>query len=118
MRWLGGAVASCAGFAFAVAGTFEPLRDEQGVEYVFAAPAALTLVWLVAVVLVVLALLFVAIAARARRLDPTAHPDAARRWLAPLCVPGIVVLGLAPAIPGIGVRAAPLGYYFYDLRWW
>lgn len=31
---------------------------------------------------------------------------------------GLVALGLAPAVPGAGESAAPLAYFFYDLRWW
>jgi hypothetical protein len=36
----------------------------------------------------------------------------------PVCLICLVVLGLVPAVPGSGDIAAPLSYFFYDLRWW
>src|SRR6185312_3937998 len=39
-------------------------------------------------------------------------------WLAPLTALGVVVLGILPALPGIGEHGAVVAYFLYDLRWW
>jgi hypothetical protein len=40
------------------------------------------------------------------------------RWMTPAAIAGLVALGVAPAIRGVGERGAVFAYVFYDLRWW
>src|SRR5712671_6108588 len=119
MWWLLAACVSCLFFCTGVLGTFVPLQNPNGVEYVFAAPPAATAgaAWLLC--LVVLAAGFVAVRARARAQSLQHLAEApSGRWLAPLAAIGVVVLGILPAVPGIGERASVVGYFLYDLRWW
>ena len=120
MRWLTAAAASSVCFCAAAFGTFVPLRGEGGdIQYLYAWPGGGPLLAISATVLIALAGLFAAVVYLARRAGAS---QAARarggRWLAPLTLLGLVALGLAPAVPGSGEGAAPLGYFFYDLRWW
>ena len=121
MRWLAAASVSCVCFCLAAFGTFVPLRDEGdgSLQYLYAWPGGERLAAICSAALVALVGLFVAVTYLARR-SGTDRAALARagRWLAPLTLPGLVTLGLAPAIPGSGERAAPLAYFFYDLRWW
>lgn len=120
MRWLAAASVSCVCFCASAFGTFVPLRDaDGGVYYLYAWPGGARLALLGAIAVLALVLVFVAVAHLARRTSPE-HGTRARAgsWLAPLTLPGLVALGLAPAVPGAGEAAAPLGYFFYDLRWW
>ena len=121
MRWLAAASVSCVCFCLAAFGTFVPLRDEGdgSLQYLYAWPGGERLAAICSAALVGLVGLFVAVTYLARR-SGTDRAALARagRWLAPLTLPGLVTLGLAPAIPGSGERAAPLAYFFYDLRWW
>ncbi len=119
MRPLAAAAVSCTCFCAAVFGVFVPLRDESRIGYLYAWPGGETLALSAAAVVIVLVALYVAVTRLARRSSPE-HAALARagRWLAPLMLPGLVLLGLAPAVPGSGEIALPLGYFFYDLRWW
>ena len=85
----------------------------------YAWPGGGPLLAISATALVALAGFFAAVVYLARRAGAS---QAARarggRWLAPMTLLGLVALGLAPAVPGSGEGASPLGYFFYDLRWW
>jgi hypothetical protein len=118
MPWLFAAAAACVCFCAAAFGTFVPLRDAAGIEYLFAWSGAAILAARSSVALSALALLYL-IVVRARR-DMPAPPAAAQsgRWLAPLTGLACVPLGFLPAVPGVGKYGAPAAYFFYDLRWW
>jgi hypothetical protein len=119
MRWLLAACGSALFFLAASLGTFVPLRHVGGVEYLFAAPrpVALFLAWLCAAT--GLAALYLAAIAAARSIAPDQLIEArSGRWLAPFAASGIVTLGIAPALPGVGERGAVIAYLLYDLRWW
>ena len=120
MRWLAAAAVSCVGFCAAAFGTFVPLREEGGgLYYLYAWPGGGRLALVGAAAVLALVLLYFGIAYLARRTSPE-HLARARAgaWLAPMTLVGLVALGLAPAVPGAGESAAPLAYFFYDLRWW
>ena len=119
MWWLVAACISCLFFSTAVLSTFVPLQNPGGVEYVFAAPpaASVLVAWLLGVF--ILAAAFVAVRALAQGRSPQHLAQArAGRWLAPVAALGIVFLGILPAVPGVGDRGAIVGYLLYDLRWW
>jgi hypothetical protein len=119
MLWLLAACAACVIFGAAALGTFVPLRNTGGIEYLFAGPPPLTL--LAAAVLSVTALtalyLIVNDIAQRRAPDRTGFAKSGR-WLSPIAALSVVALGVVPAMPGVGEVGAPLAYYFYDLRWW
>ena len=119
MWWLLAACVSWLIFSTAVLSTFAPLQNPTGVEYVFVAPPAATLVpaWLLGIVVLVTA--FVAVRAWARIQSPQQLAEAhSGRWLAPIAAVGVVALGILPAVPGVGEHGAVVGYFLYDLRWW
>jgi hypothetical protein len=119
MWWLLGVCISCLFFCTGVLGTFVPLQNPNGVEYLFVAPTAATLwpAWLLCVVVLVTA--FFAVRARARAGSPQQLAEAnSGRWLAPLAAVGVVALGILPAVPGVGEHGSVVGYFLYDLRWW
>jgi hypothetical protein len=119
MWWLLAACGSCLLFSTAVFGTFVPLQNADGVEYLFAWPPAATILaaWLTAVV--GLGAGFGAVRALASSTS-SAHLDEARsgRWFRPIAALGVVALGIVPAVTGVGERGAVAGYILYDLRWW
>ena len=119
MRWCLAAAAGLLCFAAVIGGTFVPLRDASGLQYLYAWPGGAALGRMaVACTLGVVAVWLVMIGA-ARRAGGAAVAEArAGRWLAPLAALAVVVVGVAPAVPGVGERGAVLGYFFYDLRWW
>ena len=94
MRWLPAAGASCLLFGAAVLGTFAPLRDADGIQYLFAWPGESTVLRLLLTVAVVLPALCAAIMRAATRRGP-ADRDRAKsgRWMAPLSVLGVVAIG-------------------------
>jgi hypothetical protein len=119
MRWLAASIASCALFCAAGLGTFLPLRDAAGIQYIFVWPGAVALLSLVAIAAAALSTLYYAVARRAQRHGPERVQIArAGRWLAPMAAPALCVFGVVPAVPGVGEFASALGYFFYDLRWW
>ena len=119
MRWLFGAVVSGIVFATIASSTFVPLQDSTGIDYLFAWSAAPQLIVAAAIAAGVIAGLFLSVVALGRRKSTTASKLALDgSWLAPLTATGLIILGISPAVPGIGEHAAPLGYFFYDLRWW
>jgi hypothetical protein len=119
MRWLIAASASCVCFSAAAFGTFVPLREPDGIQYLFALPSLVQLLTISLAVVAALTVLYFSVVSAARRRAPQALAVArSGAWLAPLCLLALVVVGIAPAVPGSGQRAAPLSYFFYDLRWW
>jgi hypothetical protein len=119
MWWLLAACVSCLFFCAGVLGTFVPLQNPTGVEYVFAAPpaAAVLPAWLLCAVVLGAAFLAVRARARARSLQDFTEANAGR-WLAPIAAIGVVALGILPAVPGVGEHGSVVGYFLYDLRWW
>ena len=119
MRWLAASILSCALFVAVALGTFLPLRDVAGIQYIFVWSGAQKLLLGSTVATLALTLTFDAIVRLTRRQNPEQVVTArAGRWLAPMAAPGVCVLGLLPAVPDIGERGAVLGYFLYDLRWW
>src|SRR5713101_6071041 len=119
MRWVIAATASCVGFYTVAAGTFVPLRGRDGIEYLFAWPGGWNVVWASAALLIIVCSAYAVVAIAAKRFATDAAAEArAGRWLAPLSALGFSVLGILPAVPRIGERAAVLAYLFHDLRWW
>jgi hypothetical protein len=113
------AALSCLGFWAAAFGTFLPLADARGVQYLYVWPGARALAGAAVGIVVLLAALYFGVVTAARRWAPQQLDEAlAARWLAPLRWPGIVCLGILAAVPGVGARAAPVAYLLYDLRWW
>src|SRR3954471_3245415 len=119
MRWFFGAVLSCVVFAAVASSTFVPLRDAAGIDYLFAWPGAFRLAGAASVTVALVAALFIiTLTLAGRRSDEARRLASDGRWLAPLVLPGFSVLGILPAVPGIGEHASALAYFFYDLRWW
>ena len=119
MRWLLAAAVSGVLFAAIVSSTFVPLHDSAGIDYLFAWPGPLRLTITTVVAAAVVVALYVIVVELARRQSQTARHLAMRgRWLAPLASAGLLMIGVSPAVPGVGEHAAPLAYFFYDLRWW
>jgi hypothetical protein len=119
MRWFLAAAFSCLLFAAIASSTFVALRDSAGTEYLFAWPGGSALIKVSLATATALAGLFLAVWRSAPPSSDT-RGDLARngRWLAPLTLLGLTLIGILPAVPGIGEYAAPLSYFFYDLRWW
>jgi hypothetical protein len=119
MWWLLGVCVSCLFFCTGVLGTFVPLQNPNGVEYVFVAPRAATLwpAWLMCTAALVGAFFAVRARARTRSLQDLAEASSGR-WLAPLAAIGVVALGIVPVVPGVGEHGSVVGYFLYDLRWW
>ncbi len=119
MWWLLAGCVSCLFFSAAVLGTFVPLQNPRGVEYVFAAPPAATVLlgWLLSTFILVTGFFAVRVFARAQSAQHLARAHSGR-WLAPVAGLGIVFLGILPAVPGVGDRGAVVSYFLYDLRWW
>ena len=119
MWWLLAVCVSCLFFCMGVLGTFVPLQNPDGVEYVFAAPPALPVApaWILCIVVLVAACVAVRARAQAQSLQHLAEANSGR-WFAPLAAIGVVALGILPAVPGVGERASVVGYFLYDLRWW
>lgn len=119
MRWLLAAAVSCLSFAAVASSTFVPLRDGNRIDYLFAWRGGPALALVSAIVLSALIALVVFVRRTAQRRSASAAAFAREgRWLAPLTGLGFVILGILPAVPGIGAHASPLAYFFYDLRWW
>src|SRR3982751_5030255 len=119
MRWLYGAVLSSIVFAAIASSTFVPLRDSAGVDYLFAWPGAYARAVSTSLAVVLAAALYILVVTFAGRRSEEARRLAREgRWLAPLALLGFSMLGILPAMPGIGVHASPLAYFFHDLRWW
>src|SRR5206468_9237657 len=82
MWWLLAACVSCLFFCAGVLGTFVPLQNPNGVEYVFVAPpaAAVWPAWLLCTVVLVTAFFAVRASARAQSLPHLAEASSGR-WL-------------------------------------
>ncbi len=119
MLWAGAASLSILCFCAAAFGTFLPLRDEGGIQYLYVWPGLLPLLAAAAGAVALVAAVYLGVAQVARRRGAEAN-GAARsgRWLQPLAALGIVAFGILPAIPGVGEHGAPAAYFLYDLRWW
>src|SRR5258708_2433286 len=102
MPWLLAAAAACTLFSAVAFGTFVPLRDAGGIEYLFAWPGAAVLATRSLIALSGLAALYAGVRRVGRGVP--AHRDDARsgRWLAPLTALACVMLGVLPAVPGVG----------------
>jgi hypothetical protein len=119
MAWLAASLISCALFVAAALGTFVPLTDSSGVQYLYVWPGALKLALGSIAFGLPIVVLYVAVVRGIRRRDPEHMTEAqAGRWLAPFTALGVVVIGILPAAPGMGEHVAFTGYFFYDLRWW
>lgn len=106
-------------FCAAAFGTFLPLRDEGGIQYLYVWPGPLPLVAAAAAAVAFVAAVYLAVAQVARRHGAEAHAAArSGRWLQPVTALGAVALGVLPAVPGAGEYGAPVAYLLYDLRWW
>jgi len=119
MWWLLAACGSGALLLAATRGTLIPLQYPDDLEYVFVQPGLASLAACCAALFALLGALYL-LGIRLTRSSPQEVRRRARlgTWLAPLSLSGTVFLGLTPALPGAGPRAAVLGYFFYDLRWW
>ena len=119
MWWLLAACGSCLLFSAIVSGTFVPLQNPDGVEYLFVSPpaAALLTSWPIIVAGLVTAFFGVRALARGGSSPHLVEADSGR-WLAPIAALGVVVFGILPAVPGIGKHGAVVSYFLYDLRWW
>jgi hypothetical protein len=102
-------------------GLFVPLDRGRGagVEYVFLWPGGISVVAAIAGSVVGVALLYSLIVGTMGRTRPERR-EAARSasWMVPAMPLGLLALGLLPAAPGVGARAAVLAYVLYELRWW
>ena len=119
MRWLTAAAGSIVCFTFVALGTFVPLRDAAGIEYIFVAPTAGALLTVSAIAVFALAALYASVSAVVARRAPDSIVEArSGRWLAPVTGVAALALGILPAVPGVGDHASPAAYFLYDLRWW
>jgi hypothetical protein len=120
MRWVAAAAASVVPWAAVELGTFVPLASASGLEYLYVWPGARRLVVASAIGAALIAAAYAAVLAFARQSDPETRRRArAGEWLAPLSATSLWPLGTLPAWPGVGEVAAPVSYFFYDLRhWW
>jgi len=119
MRWFVAATLSCLIFAAILSSTFVPLHDSNGIDYLFAWPGPFTLATVSSIVVLSVLLIYLAVIAAARASSQSALQQARDgQWLAPLTGLGLIIIGILPAVPGVAERAAPLAYFFYDLRWW
>ena len=119
MRWFFAATLSCLIFAAIVSSTFVPLHDSNGIDYLFAWPGPFTLATVSSIVVLSVLLIYLAVIAAARASSQSALQQARDgQWLAPLTGLGLIVIGILPAVPNVAEHAAPLAYFFYDLRWW
>jgi hypothetical protein len=119
MWWLLAACVSCLFFSAGVLGTFVPFQNPNGIEYVFVAPPAATVLpaWLLCTVVLVAAFFAVQVWTRARSPQHLADAQSGR-WLAPIAAIGVIAFGILPAVPGVGEHGSVVGYILYDLRWW
>ena len=119
MRWFFAAALSCVVFAAVASSTFVPLYDAAGIDYLFALPGMWRLAAAATLAVALVTALFAAVISLPRHSVAATTDDARNgRWLAPLVGLGSIMLGILPAVPGIGEHASPLGYLFHDLRWW
>ena len=119
MRWLIAASVSAALFAAVSVSTLVPYQDEKTVDYVFVWAGAHAELIAAATAALLVVVLWMCVRVVARRAGVSGQQDArSGRWLAPLAAAGAIALGILPAVPGIGQRAAPFAYFFIDLRWW
>ncbi len=119
MRWLAASILSCALFCAVALGTFLPLRDAAGIQYIFVWPGTPTLLAGSAIAAFLLTVIYYFVVRRTALRNPD-HLASARsgRWLAPMTALALCVFGVVPAVPGVGEVASVLGYFLYDLRWW
>ena len=119
MAWLAASLVSCVLFAAAALGTFVPLTDSRGIQYLYVWPGALRLaLGSIGLGLSIIGLYVAVVRSVLRRAPEHVRDARAGRWLAPLTALGVVVIGILPAAPGLGEPVAFTGYFFYDLRWW
>jgi len=117
--WLLASIAGSLAFTFVALGTFVPLRDADGLQYLFVWAGGTTLSVASLLVCLTLAAAFISVRLAARDAGGVRRADArSGRWMAPVVVLALAPLGILPAAPGVGERAAPLAYFLYDLRWW
>lgn len=119
MRSLVAAIVSSSLWVAVEFGTFVPLAQPDGIEYVYVWPGGPRLLaWSAAAAgLITLAHWLVGRAVRRRESDRHRAPDV-HRWMRPLMALSAAPLGILPAVPGVGERAAPFAYLFFDLRYW
>jgi hypothetical protein len=119
MLWLLAVTVSCLCFFTVRSSTFVPLRDGSDLTYLFVLAPGSQVLAVCAIVVMTLAAVFRAINRLALRGDAGSIREArAGRWMSPLIGLSAIVLGVIPAVPGIGIHGAPLAYFFFDLRWW
>jgi hypothetical protein len=119
MRWLFLCLVSCVFFSAATFGTFLPLSDAAGVQYVYVWPGASTWILGSAAMGLALAALYAAVLWSARRRAPSCVDEArSGRWMSSLSALGVIALGVLPAAPGMGESTAFVAYFLFDLRWW
>src|ERR1700730_11832246 len=100
MWWLLAVCVSCLFFCSGVLGTFVPLQNPNGVEYVFAAPPAATVgaAWLLCIVVLVAAFIAVRARAQAQSLQHLAEANSGR-WLAALAALAVGAPCHLPPLP-------------------
>jgi hypothetical protein len=119
MRWFFAAALSCVLFAAVASSTFVPLYDSAGIDYLFALPGMWRLASAAMLAVALVTALFAGVLSLSRRAsDGSIAAARDGRWLAPLVALALIILGILPAVPGIGEHASPFGYFFHDLRWW
>jgi hypothetical protein len=119
MAWLIATAAACACFCGVAFGTLVPLQDAAGVEYFFGWPGAGLFATASVIAAGAIACAYFLVLHIAGRRAPSPSAEArSGEWLSPLTGLAFAVLGVLPALPGIGKYGAPAAYVFYDLRWW
>jgi hypothetical protein len=114
-----GVWASLTVFTIVAGATLVPIDLGGGLEYFFippqwpALPIAVAAAGASLAAIVAIVDRLVHLRARDRLVDARTL-----RWLTPASMAGLVALGVAPAVRGVGERGAVLAYVFYDLRWW
>ena len=114
-----GAWASVTVFVIVAGATFVPIDLGSGLEYLFVPAPWQTLAMALAAVVAGLATITGIVHLLVRLHVPHRLAEARTlSWLTPASLVGLVALGIAPAVRGVGDRGAVLAYVFYDLRWW
>jgi hypothetical protein len=118
MPWLVAAIVSCVCFGTVALGTLVPLRTSTGITFLFVWPGAVPIAVCALAATTSLIAVYVLVRIAAGRYAAKGAEAADGRWLAPLVPLAVVLLGVVPAVPGIGLYGTPTAYLVYDLRWW